>query len=488
MTERSTAAARVGAHQRGPWVALAVLLLTAAFVAFTLNSMESSNRQLTQGQQAQATVIAKLATGLDTTRKQLKQHGVTPKAPAASSIVKGVRRTRRPGTGGSDGCSGHGRQPRTVRRTGPERQKRFARHRGLTWPGRTLGRTRRQRYRSAGRGGSNRTGRTPGPQGRHTGRQGPKGDTGDTGPTGPAPSGWSFTYPPGALGVTYNCTPDGAGSTHYSCAPASGAAEVQLARQGCDRRGRAARHGRLSAPRPHRTPHRLRPRRRPRSLCCLTAAERAPLSCPGPPAAPLCRSSIGRLLILNQLQWSMPIDGASVHLPVHLQHCSGIVKLPLSERESFGPHRIRARQHRRTEHTAPEVGPGRRRMHPNLRGEDQRQDQPRQAPRTIQGAGLDARGRHALRAGSRPPRPQPAGWPPPDGTPRQAEDPLARPQGHRSRRPLSGGAPEAQPAVGLDAEAGHAVLADSAARTSAARRRAASKPPGGPAGSSAGGR
>lgn len=51
-----------------------------------------------------------------------------------------------------------------------------------------------------------------GPQG----DQGPKGDTGDTGATGPAPSGWTYTD---GAGVTYECTPDSDGSTHYTCQP-----------------------------------------------------------------------------------------------------------------------------------------------------------------------------------------------------------------------------------------------------------------------------
>src|SRR5690242_21793492 len=120
MTEPSRRLPRVSALTSvALWVVLAVLLLTAAFVAFTLNSvessnrhLESSNRQLAQGQQAQATVIAKLATGLDTTRKQLKQHGVTPKAPAASSIVKGVQGVPgAPGPAGATGAAGTAGSP-----------------------------------------------------------------------------------------------------------------------------------------------------------------------------------------------------------------------------------------------------------------------------------------------------------------------------------------------------------------------------------------
>jgi hypothetical protein len=46
------------------------------------------------------------------------------------------------------------------------------------------------------------------------GDKGAKGDTGEQGPAGPAPAGWTFTD---SSGVTYECTPDADGSTHYSC-------------------------------------------------------------------------------------------------------------------------------------------------------------------------------------------------------------------------------------------------------------------------------
>lgn len=56
----------------------------------------------------------------------------------------------------------------------------------------------------------------PGPAGAEgpQGPQGEKGDTGARGEQGPPPSGWTYTDP---KGVTYECTPDGDGSTHYTC-------------------------------------------------------------------------------------------------------------------------------------------------------------------------------------------------------------------------------------------------------------------------------
>ncbi|WP_220137798.1 collagen-like protein [Streptomyces himalayensis] len=60
----------------------------------------------------------------------------------------------------------------------------------------------------------------PGPQGEPgpAGPQGPAGERGEQGPAGPPPSGWTFEY----RGATYECTPDGDGSTHYTCSQTSG--------------------------------------------------------------------------------------------------------------------------------------------------------------------------------------------------------------------------------------------------------------------------
>lgn len=193
------------------WV---VLLLVAAFVAFTLNAVESSNHRLQKHVDAQDTVITRLATGLDTTRKQLQQHHVTPSAPAASSIVRGVQgvpgvpglagpsgAAGSPGPSGAPGTPGRNGSPGTDGSPGPA---------GPTGaPGATG---------SPGAAGQTGPAGPQGPKG-DTGEQGPKGDTGAT---GPPPSGWTFTYnPPVGPSQTYNCTPDSPGSTHYTCTPTS---------------------------------------------------------------------------------------------------------------------------------------------------------------------------------------------------------------------------------------------------------------------------
>lgn len=206
------------------WVAV---LLTVAFAVAALRTVEASNHRLQQEQTAQGTVISRLATGLDTTRRQLTQHGVTPKVPAASSIVKGVQGVPGvPGPVGPSGSAGAAGRPGpsgavgAPGRDGSNGSPGVAGSPGPTGPPGATG--------QPGMAGQSGAAGPVGPTG-PAGPQGPKGDTGgqgpkgDPGPTGPPPSGWTFTYPPGALGVTYNCTPDSAGSTHYSCQPADGA-------------------------------------------------------------------------------------------------------------------------------------------------------------------------------------------------------------------------------------------------------------------------
>jgi hypothetical protein len=97
---RTTLAAAAG------WVAALVL---AAFVALVLHSVQDSNRRLADGQSAQATVISRLSDGLDTTRKQLQQHGVTPSAPPAKTIVGDVPGV--PGAAGEQGVPGAAGSP-----------------------------------------------------------------------------------------------------------------------------------------------------------------------------------------------------------------------------------------------------------------------------------------------------------------------------------------------------------------------------------------
>ncbi|NUQ95207.1 MAG: collagen-like protein [Streptomyces sp.] len=207
------------------WVVLLVALLAAGFVAFVLNSVESSNRKLSQGQQAQATVISQLASGLDTTRKQLQRHGLTPSAPAASSIVRGVQGVPGvPGPAGPSGAPGKA-APTITPSPGPSGP-----------PGRNGSNG------SPGRAGASGAPGSPGPASTVAGPAGPSGAPGrdgkdgaqgPKGDTGPPPSGWTFVYTD-ELGksTTYNCTPDSDGSTHYTCTPVNSSGPLKSGGKG----------------------------------------------------------------------------------------------------------------------------------------------------------------------------------------------------------------------------------------------------------------
>lgn len=204
-------------------------LLLAGFVAMALHSvqdsnrgLQDSNRRLADGQSAQATVIARLSTSLDTTRQQLQQHGVTPSAPPAESIVGGV-----PGVPGNPGAAGARGTPGAVGPSGPPGSP------GPTGP--------------TGKTGSTGPSGTPGisvtgpagtdGQGGAQGDPGPAGPQGDPGPAGPAgtdgrdgaagqpPAGWTYTWTD-STGATHQVTcartadsPDS--NPQYDCADAT---------------------------------------------------------------------------------------------------------------------------------------------------------------------------------------------------------------------------------------------------------------------------
>lgn len=184
-------------------------LSLAAFIALVLHSVQASNARLADGQEAQATVIARLSAGLDTTRQQLQQHGVTPSAPPAQSIVGGV-----PGVPGTPGAQGEPGSP------GVKGDKGDPGVAASPIPGPTG---------PPGQPGADST--VPGPQGAPGADStvpGPKGDQGNPGVAGQdgkdgrdgtdgkPPSGWSWTDP---AGVSYSCTMDDPAGPHYACAP-----------------------------------------------------------------------------------------------------------------------------------------------------------------------------------------------------------------------------------------------------------------------------
>ena len=186
------------------------MLAFAAAVAWTVHTLDTTNRRLQDEQAAQGTVISKLATGLDSARHQLQQHHVTPSVPPAQSIVRGVQGL--PGVPGPQGSPGPaGKDAPTITPSPGSRGPQ-----GVPGPASTI----------PGPAGS------PGPASTVAGPPGPAGSPGPAstvpgpqgpqGPAGPPPSGWTFTYTDEVgKSTTYNCAPDSPGSTHYTCTAVS---------------------------------------------------------------------------------------------------------------------------------------------------------------------------------------------------------------------------------------------------------------------------
>jgi hypothetical protein len=179
---------------------VAFALFVAAFAIWALRTSEAENHRLAREQDAQATVISKLSSGLDTTRRQLEQRGITPSAPPAQSIVRGVPGV--PGVAGAQGIPGPAGSPGPVSTvpgpsgppgkpgpvatvSGPPGPP------GPTGPASTVSGP----PGPAGAPGADST--VPGPKG-------DKGDPGTPGAPGQPPAGWTFTDP---SGQSYTCGP-----------------------------------------------------------------------------------------------------------------------------------------------------------------------------------------------------------------------------------------------------------------------------------------
>lgn len=201
-------------------VAVVFLLAVAGVLAYTLHALAASNHQLAREQHAQSTVISRLSTGLDTTRRQLQQHHLTPSAPPPQSIVSQVPGvpTPIPGPPGPPGAPGKA-APTLTPSPGPA---------GPTGPAGRPGPASTIPGPSGAPGSPGPASTVAGPAG-PTGPPGRDGKDGSPGPAGPPPSGWTFTWTD-ELGksTTYNCTPDSPGSTHYTCTPTSSSGPTPL--------------------------------------------------------------------------------------------------------------------------------------------------------------------------------------------------------------------------------------------------------------------
>jgi hypothetical protein len=191
---------------------LLLLLAVVAFAWVALQAATDAQHRAEATQSADAVAIKQLSDGLTQTRAQLVQHGVVPKAPPPQTIVQGI-----PGAAGQSivGPAGPAGQNGTSPDPAAIAQLVLAMIHPSPGPAGAVGPA-----GPAGAAGKDST--VPGPQGPagaagaqgSPGQDGSPGATGAQGATGPAPSGWTFTA---ADGTVYDCAPDTAGSTHYSC-------------------------------------------------------------------------------------------------------------------------------------------------------------------------------------------------------------------------------------------------------------------------------
>lgn len=184
---------------------VAFALFVAALAIWALRETEATNHRLAREQDAQAAVIGKLSTGLDTTRQQLQQHGVKPSAPPAQSIVRGV-----PGVPGVQGIQGLPGVQGAQGVPGPASTVPGPRGpQGVPGPVSTVPGP----VGPAGAPGADSTAQGPpgpaGPQGDPgapgpAGKDGTDGTDGTDGAPGQPPAGWTYTDP---AGVSYTCSP-----------------------------------------------------------------------------------------------------------------------------------------------------------------------------------------------------------------------------------------------------------------------------------------
>lgn len=206
------------------WKALAavtaLLMLTAAVAAAVAWVRSESNAAaLAAEADKRGAAVSTLATDVRQLRAQVQAAGRTPVAPDPARAVADLPRRAEvpvpipgpPGRTGARGATGPAGPPG---RPAPTITPRDGAHGAPGQPGADS--TIPGPHGDRGEPGADSA--VPGPQGPE-GPRGEQGPQGEQGPAGPPPSGWTYTTPDGAA---YECTPDGDGSTHYTCQPTNG--------------------------------------------------------------------------------------------------------------------------------------------------------------------------------------------------------------------------------------------------------------------------
>lgn len=186
--------------RRGDLLAWAAALFLGAVVAWVVFSIQALTQELTTANEAR-----------DALARQVQQLGEKPVAgPPGSRGEPG------PSVTGPRGPKGDKGEPGSPGPTGPPGKDGSDGADATGKPGPAGETGKPGDAGSDGQPGPAGPQGEPGPAGAEgpQGPQGEKGDNGARGEQGPAPSGWTFTD---SQGVTYECTPDGDGSTHYTC-------------------------------------------------------------------------------------------------------------------------------------------------------------------------------------------------------------------------------------------------------------------------------
>lgn len=193
----------------------ALVIVGGVFVSWQMNTLSHRAND-------NAKAVELLSKSLDTSRQQLAQHGITPAAPPAKTIVEEVEGS--PGPAGAPGAQGLTGPQGATGPQGPQGKPGTNGQQGSPGP---VGPTGDPGVPGAagadGKPGTNGADGSPGPAG-PAGPTGPQGPQGVQGPPGTTPDTISFKH---ADGTTETCTRDPNSSSSYTCTTASAAPTVK---------------------------------------------------------------------------------------------------------------------------------------------------------------------------------------------------------------------------------------------------------------------
>lgn len=195
------------------WIVAALLFLGGGLALAFLQIDKAEHRadQIAAEADLRGSAVSTLATDVRQLRSQLQADGKTPVAPDPSSAVEDLPDRAEvpvpipgpPGPPGANGADGQDGRPAPTVTPAPGR----AGAQGVPGADST----------APGPAGPVGPAGPAGSDGADSSVPGPQGERGDRGEAGPPPAGWSFSYG----GADYDCTPDSAGGSHFTCRTSS---------------------------------------------------------------------------------------------------------------------------------------------------------------------------------------------------------------------------------------------------------------------------